>query len=139
MEDKIMYSMNKKIDVKKIDLLYKELGGNGPRGAKKWEKILSKSSFVCSAWKADKLVGFGRIVEDGTMCMFYDIVVAPIHQRKGIGTQIMNCLIDKIKDKRYLWIGLFTSKQGLPLYKKLDFKKVNNGMILKKYMTYKDE
>ena len=41
------------------------------------------------------------------MWMFYNISVHPDYYGKKIGTLLMNHLIDKIKDKEYISIGLF--------------------------------
>ncbi len=71
------------------------------------------------------------------MCMFYDIGVHPDYQRKGIGTNIMQVLIDEVKDKNYASIGLFAweyNPQNMPFYEKFGFKKVGTGMELLKYM-----
>jgi len=129
-------STEKKLPLEQIDKLTEAVGW-GRRGPQKWQEILSRSSFVYSLWDKDTLVGMGRIVEDGAMCMFYDIAVHPDYQRKGLGSQIMNNLIAQVKDKKYVSIGLF-SWEGNPanvaFYEKFGFKKVATGMELVKYM-----
>ena len=126
----------KYIDLNQLDELWVSIGWK-PRGAKKWKEILSKTSFVCSVWEKQKLVGFGRILEDGIMGMFYDIAVHPEHQNMGIGSSIMKILISQIKDKQYASVGLFAWEQNpknVPFYRKFGFKSVKNGMELVKYM-----
>lgn len=82
------------------------------------------------------MVGFGRILEDGAMCMFYDIVVHRDYQGKGIGKMIMNNLLDFIKDKNYISVSLFAWPENkdflLPFYKKFGFELFETGMRLKK-------
>ena len=133
----IEYSEKKEdIDIKKLTILCKAVGWD--RNIKKWNKILARSSFVCSAWDNDKMVGFARILEDGTMCMFYDVCVLPEYQRKGIGKKIMQKLIDKVKDKGYVSIGLFAWEENpnnFFFYEKLGFEKVDTGMELVKYIV----
>ena len=83
------------------------------------------------------LIGFGRILEDGVMCMFYDIGVHPDYQRGGVGKKIMEYLIDKVKDKRYVSIGLFAWEENpanIPFYENFGFEKVGTGMELVKFM-----
>lgn len=102
----------------------------------KWQHVLAVSTYIAYIKEDEKLIAFGRILEDGVMCMFFDICVHPDYQRKKIGTKIMNHLIDKIKDKEYLSIGVFTwegNKTNPEFYKKFGFKKVN-AMELKQYM-----
>ena len=129
-------SLSKNPDSKQLDELWKAVGWNR-RGKNKWKKILTKSSYVCSAWENNKLIGFGRILEDGIMCMFYDIGIHPDYQKKGVGTKIMKALIGKVKDKKYTSIGLFAWEKNpgnMIFYEKLGFRKTHTGMELFKYM-----
>lgn len=128
----------KNIDIEKIEFLRQSVGWKRRRSDKKWKEVLSKSSFVYSVWDNKNLVGMGRILEDGVMCMFYDIVVHKDYQRKGVGKKIMKRLIKEVRNKKYTSIGLFASKENLvflsKFYKKSGFEKINTGMELKKYM-----
>jgi len=129
-------STDKNIDPEQLDTLFEAIGWK-QRGKEKWLGVLSKSQFVFSVWDSARLVGFGRIMEDGVMCMFYDIGVHPDYQKKGIGKQIMNKLIDQVKDKKYTSIGLFAWEENLeniPFYEKFGFKQVKTGMELENYM-----
>ena len=133
---KLIEITDKNIDTSELDSLFQKIGWN-KRGNAKWTEVLSKSYFVYSIWDTKKIIGFGRIMEDGTMCMFYDICVAPDYQNKGIGKQIMEALIKKVKDKNYASIGLFAWEENpnnLPFYEKFGFVKVKMGMELEKYM-----
>ena len=130
-------STDKNIEISQLNNLFKEIGWK-QRSDDKWKEILSKSSFVISIWDNEKLVGFGRILEDGAMCMFYDICVLPSYQGRRIGTQIMNFLIDKVKDKGYASIGLFaweSNPSNMSFYEKFGFVKVKTGMELEKFMA----
>ena len=57
------------VDTVKLDKLWLSIGWK-TRGEEKWEEVLSKSSYMCSAWHGEELIGSGRIMEDGLMCMF---------------------------------------------------------------------
>ena len=134
---KLTESTSKNLDINKIESLRQSVGWSRRRTNKKWKEILSKSSFVYSIWDKDKLIGMGRILEDGVMCMFYDIAVHKDYQNKRIGKKIMKRLIDEVKDKNYTSIGIFVWDENssflLPFYKRFGFKKTL-GMELKKYM-----
>ena len=129
-------STEKKLPTEQIDKLTEAVGW-GRRGPVRWQEVLSKSSHVYSLWDGDRLVGMGRIVEDGVMCMFYDIAVHPDYQRRGLGAQIINHLTAQVKDKKYVSIGLFTwegNPTNVAFYQKFGFEKVGTGMELVKYM-----
>lgn len=128
--------MTKKIETKQLDSLFAAIGWR-KRGVKRWKEVLSKSGFTLSVWDKKNLVGFGRIVEDGVMCMFYDIGVHPKYQRKGTGTIIMKRLIKQVKGKRYASIGLFSwdkNPENIPFYEKFGFQRAGTGMELVRYM-----
>ncbi|HPT29830.1 MAG TPA: GNAT family N-acetyltransferase [bacterium] len=133
---KLIESIKKDLNIEQINSLMDSVGWINHRGAEKWREILSKSSFVYSIFDGDKMVGFGRILEDGTMCMLYDIVVHKDYQGKGIGKMIMNNLLDFTKDKNYISVSLFAWPENkdflIPFYNKFGFELFETGMRLKK-------
>lgn len=133
---KLKESTSKNLDGGQINDLRFSVGWCTKRSAEKWREILDKSSFVYSVFDGDKLVGMGRIVEDGVMCMFYDIVVHKDYQNQGVGKMIMNNLLVFTEDKKYSSISLFadpTNKDFLiPFYNKFGFELFETGMRLKK-------
>lgn len=112
-------------------------GQNYFRTEEQWRYTLQKSMHIAYIRSADgDLIAFGRILEDGQMCMFYDICVHTEHQGEGLGSLLMNHLINKIKDKNYVSIGLFAwerNKSVPQFYSKLGFEE-SRGMELKGYM-----
>ena len=129
-------SLERTLDTEELDKLFEAIGWR-PRGELKWKEVLAKSNFVYSIWDGRKAVGLGRIIEDGVMCMFYDIAVHPDYQGRGIGKQIMTKLIEQVKDKGYASIGLFAWEQNpnnIPFYEKFGFERVPTGMELVKFM-----
>ena len=131
----LVLSEDKNIPVSKLNELFQKIGWE--RNPQTWPLVLEKSSFVISAWASNELIGFGRIMEDGVMCMFYDIGVDPSFQKRGVGTKIMEKLISKVKNKHYVSIGLFTWEENpsnISFYEKFGFEKVGTGMELVKYM-----
>ncbi len=133
---KLKESFEKVLEAEQLDNLFQAISWS-KRGKSKWQEVLNKSYFVYSVWDNNKLVGLGRILEDGVMCMFYDIGVHPDYQGKGLGKQIMNKHIDQVKDKRYASIGLFAWEENpnnIPFYERFGFEKVSTGMELVRYM-----
>lgn len=133
---KLTESTNKDLNWEQINALRFSVGWCTKRGEEKWREILNKSSFVYSVFDKDKLVGMGRIVEDGVMCMFYDIVVHKDYQNKGIGKMVMNNLLAFTKDKKFSSISLFADPENkaflIPFYNKFGFELFETGMRFKK-------
>ena len=136
MNIKLTESTNKDLSGEQINSLRFSVGWCAKRGEEKWREALDKSSFVYSVFDKDKLVGMGRMVEDGIMCMLYDIVVHKDYQGKGIGKMIMNNLLAFTKDRKYSSISLFADPNNKdflrPFYNKFGFELFETGMRLKK-------
>ncbi|MBD5533607.1 MAG: GNAT family N-acetyltransferase [Lachnospiraceae bacterium] len=80
-----------------------------------------------------ELVGMGRLVGDGAMYWYLqEIIVLPEFQRKGIGTMIVNHLIDYAKANsitgKFTTIGGVSAKGKEPFYKKMGFDIISNGI-----------
>ena len=83
---------------------------------------LSRSYFFVMAYDGDKLVGSGRIVSDGILhAMIYDMIIDPEYQRKGIGTKILNIIIDKCIENNIGDIQLFCAQGKKKFYLKSGF------------------
>ena len=71
------------------------------------------------------------------MCMVYDIGVHPRVQGQGIGTKVMETLLDRIKDRDFASIGLFAwehNPNNVPFYRKFGFEPVATGMECVRHM-----
>ncbi len=132
----VKFLTEKNLPVPQLNELFSAIGWR-PRRDAKWKKVLDKSTLVLTAWDEERIIGMGRILEDGVMCMFYDIGVHPDYQGQKIGSRIMEQLIDEVKDKEFASIGLFAWEENpanIPLYEKFGFVKRAGGMELTKYM-----
>lgn len=132
----LRFSWSKKIKVSNLNGLFEVIGWK-KRPKNRWKSVLKNSRFVLSVWNGRELIGLGRLVDDGVMCMFYDIGVHPNFQSKGVGTRIMQRLISKIKNKKRASIGLFAwdkNPQNIAFYKSIGFEH-SSGMELKKFMS----
>lgn len=85
---------------------------------------LKKSWYTISAYQADKLVGFARIVADGIVhAMVYDLIVLPEYQKQGIGSGILNKIVEHCVQNRIRDIQLFSADGKMSFYEKHGFKK----------------
>ncbi len=58
---------------------------------------LEHSHTVLTAWDDDRLVGLLRVVSDGaTIAYLQDVLVAPSHQRRGIGSDLVRAALDRL-------------------------------------------
>lgn len=104
--------------------------------ARDLETALQHSQFLVCAYQDGRLIGFGRIVDDGVLhAMIYDLIVHPDFQNRGIGSTILEkllayCLQNNIRD-----IQLFAAADSRKFYKKHGFQpRPDNapGMEIKK-------
>ena len=87
-------------------------------------KALKRSWYCLSGYENDKLVGFGRIICDGIVhALILDLIVHPDYQKQGIGTQILNKLVEKCQQHRIKDIQLFCAKGYAGFYEKRGFRK----------------
>ena len=71
-----------------------------------------------------EVIGMGRIVGDGAIYFYLqDLVVVPEYQKCGIGTAILNRLLDYITSKapERSFIGLFSVPEAIDFYRKFSF------------------
>jgi predicted GNAT family N-acyltransferase len=88
------------------------------------ENGLASSLFHICVRKGNKLVGMGRVIGDGSMAFYIqDVIVSKEYQGKGIGTQIMNRIMDFISSVAVVGavVGLFAAKDKESFYKKFNF------------------
>ena len=85
-------------------------------------RSLQSSWYSVSAYSENKLVGFGRIISDGILyAMINNLIVLPEFQGKGIGTEILNILINKCNTESIRDILLFCAKGKVPFYNRFGF------------------
>lgn len=96
-------------------------------------KALQNGLINVSAIYNDELVGIGRLVGDGAMYWYLqEIIILPIFQRKGIGTMIVNHLVDYARENsitgKFTTIGGVPAKGKEPFYEKIGFEVISNGI-----------
>ena len=85
-------------------------------------------SAICNSWYSvsiyhdRRLIGFGRIISDGIyQTLICDVMVHSEYQTQGIGTKLMNALLQKCDQEGIKWVQLFCAKGKQNFYKKLGF------------------
>ena len=106
------------IDWKSAAKLFEAVGW-GYRKPEELAEAFRKSSHVRFAFKDEKLVGFGRTVDDGKYyALIVDLVISPKFQGKGIGSKILSELKNALEGYYFTTLTsvvgkeAFYSKQG---------------------------
>ncbi|MBN1949493.1 MAG: GNAT family N-acetyltransferase [Candidatus Cloacimonetes bacterium] len=90
--------------------------------ARDLETALQHSQFLVCAYQEGRLIGFGRIVDDGVLhAMVYDLIAHPDFQKRGIGSNILEKLLAYCLQKNIRDIQLFAAADRMEFYKKHGF------------------
>lgn len=91
--------------------------------ADKLHEALLNSWYVICVYDKERLVGFGRIICDGVVhALILDMIVHPDYQRKGIGSRILDLMVERCQRHRIRDIQLFCAKDKVGFYSKHGFK-----------------
>lgn len=94
------------------------------------QAALHNSLFTVAAFENDQVIGMGRLIGDGMYLLIADIVVSPAYQKKGIGSKIINMLLEHAAEKLpsggRISIQLISEKGKEPFYEKLGFQCIPN-------------
>ncbi len=90
------------------------------------KKLLKYTLYSVSVYDDNKIIGYGRLIGDGIVFIFIrDVMVVPKYQSKKIGTNIMNKLLEKVKEIKqenpYVRVYLGASKGKEDFYRKFGF------------------
>lgn len=124
----MMLYIHNKLDVQTYFLLRESIGWLN-FSKTQTERALQNSVYDVVAYDGDIAVGMGRIVGDGALyCYVQDVVVHPDYQGKGIGTEILNQLLDYIdqlvEEDGRMSIGLVAAVGKEGFYQQFGFKEL---------------
>lgn len=92
------------------------------------QETLNNSLYTVTAVDENQTVGMGRLIGDGMYYMIVDIVVHPTYQKKGVGTNITNMLVEYVKKRTPIGgrssIQLIAEKGKENFYEKVGFKRI---------------
>jgi len=105
--------------------LFESTGWNSDYKADEEELYASitNSWYALSAYnESNELVGFGRMVSDGCLYAFIcDMIIAPAYQNQGIGSTILQRLMERCKEARIRVVWLFAAANKTGFYEKHGF------------------
>lgn len=77
---------------------------------------------VLGAYNKNNLVGIIRAVGDGlTIIFIQDILVLPDYQRQGIGTALLQKMLEQYKDVYMIELVTYNTEKTISFYKSLGF------------------
>ena len=101
-----------------------EAVGWPPRSAHALREASARGTYVRIAYHRDKIVGFGRSVDDGKYYgMVVDLVVDPEYQRRGIGAEILRQLREEMAKEGFCIISLVAIRGKEEFYLKQGWKR----------------
>ena len=125
--------------VEEFNYLYDAVGW-GSYDKKVSEKALANTMYSVSVYDDDKIIGYGRIIGDGSCFLYiHDVMVTPKYQNKKIGSQIMDKLLEKVNQIKVenpnVRVYLGASKGKEKFYERFGFitrenANLGSGMIL---------
>lgn len=97
--DNIIYSCTNELSEHDIKKVYEDAGWIGyTKDLPKLMNAIKSSLMIVSAWEGTKLVGLNRVLGDGiTVIYIQDILVLNSYKRKGIGSNLLEYVLDKYK------------------------------------------
>ena len=89
------------------------------------EAAVTASLSVVTAWDSSRLVGLARVVGDGlTIAYLQDILVAPEHQRTGIGRELFRRVFEPFDDVRQKLLITDNEPRQLAFYESMGFTEI---------------
>ncbi len=88
----------------------------------KLKRGFENSLLTLAAYDGDKLQGIIRVVGDGhTIVFIQDILVFPEYQRQGVGSALLQAILDKYHDVRQIELATDNTPKTKAFYKSMGF------------------
>ena len=89
-------------------------------------KGFENSMLTLAAYEDDQLLGIIRTVGDGhTVVFVQDILVFPEHQRKGVGSALLQSILDRYSHVRQIELATDNTPKTIAFYKSMGFREMS--------------
>jgi ribosomal protein S18 acetylase RimI-like enzyme len=116
----LVLSLEREIDLIELETLCDAVGWSR-RPLRRVRKALQHSLLRVGLWRHDsrlpRLVGFARCTGDGVVeATVWDVAVHPLYQGAGLGTQLMNYILDQLRHRGVEQVSLFADPDVVGFY-----------------------
>ena len=88
-------------------------------------KGFENSMLTLAAYESDQLLGIIRAVGDGhTIVFVQDVLVFPEQQRKGIGSALLQAILDRYSHVRQIELATDNTPNTIAFYKSMGFREM---------------
>ncbi len=116
----MIYKFNEKVSAKALADLRESVGWN--RMEKEYANPLMNSFYHIAVYDDEMLIGYIDSVSNGvTDAYIQDLMVSPHYQGRGIGTELMNKMIEYFKEKHIYMISVVYEEGLKAFYKRFGF------------------
>ena len=96
-------------------------------------RIIAGSHCFMTVTRGSEIVGMGRAMSDGASDAYIqDVTVKKTCRGQGIGTRIIEKIVERLHQDGLGWIGLIAEKNSYQFYERLGFKKMPNSVPMLK-------
>jgi N-acetylglutamate synthase-like GNAT family acetyltransferase len=125
----VTFSQSKMPEASQLVRLFRQAPWAKDRSLDDAKEMLRHTDVMLSAWDGEQLIGFGRVLTDFVYrATIWDVIVDKAHQGQGVGTEIVQRILNHPRLKRVELFWLCTRRPGF--YQKLGFSsKEQTGMV----------
>lgn len=125
----VTFSEKKTLEAPQLLRLFHQAPWAKDRTLEDAKEMLRHTDVALCAWDGDQLIGFGRVLTDFIYrATIWDVIVDKTYQKQGIGTEIVQRLLNHPRLKKVELFWLCTSRPAF--YEKLGFSsKEQTGMV----------
>ena len=89
-------------------------------------KGFDHSLLTLAAYEGEQLLGIIRVVGDGyTIVFVQDLLVFPEHQRKGIGSALLQAVLNQYRHVRQIELATDRTQKTIAFYKSMGFQEMS--------------
>ena len=89
-------------------------------------KGFENSMLTLAAYEGNQLLGIIRVVGDGDTIVFVqDILVFPEYQRKGVGSALLQAILDRYSHVRQIELATDNTPKTIAFYKSMGFREMS--------------